>query len=291
MKLCELFGNTFKALRPVAKAKVAEMARRQLILYPDGPLVERHLSCNSAFCRAAVACGYLSQEQMQRAAIRYRLGMSRDGGVIFWQIDQLGQVFDGKIMYYRSDCHRDHSHNPTWVSSVLKTFYQPPVDIMSEHCLFGLHLLRTFKTPSNSPCLGGEHRGVAPLPKQGKATGESGGAVAIVESEKTAVIMSERFPKYLWLATGGLNELTPIKLFPLRGRKIILFPDTDSDGTAFRLWYEQAKKAEKLLGQPVTVSALLERHATAQQKAAKIDLVEWLPCGGAGLPTEKKPTF
>ena len=277
MKLCELFGNTFKALWPVAKAKVAEMARQQLILHPDGPLVERHLSYNSAFCRAAVACGYLSQEQMQRAAMRYRLGMSRDGGVIFWQIDQLGQVFDGKIMYYRPDCHRDHSHNPTWVSSVLKTFYQPPVDIMSEHCLFGLHLLRTkTKPPSDSPCLGGEH---------------GGGAVAIVESEKTAVIMSERFPKYLWLATGGLNELTPIKLFPLKGRKIILFPDTDCDGTAFRLWYEQARKAEKLLGQPVTVSALLERHATAQQKAAKIDLVEWLPCGEAGLPTKKKPTF
>ena len=251
--LGELFGHTFKALGPVAKAEVAEMARQQLILYQDGPLVERHRSDSSAFCRAAVACGYLSKEEMRRAARRYSLGMSRDGGVIFWQTDQLGQVFDGKIMYYRPDCHRDHSHKPTWVSAVLKTFYQPPVELQPEHCLFGLNLTRAC-----SPCLGGEFN------------------IAVVEAEKTAVIMSERLPEYLWLATGGLNELTPAKLFPLRGRKIVLFPDTDPEGATFRLWYSLAKKAEKMLGQTITVSALLERHATPQQKAAKIDLVEFL---------------
>ena len=52
---------------------------------------QRRLSTESAFCRALVACGYLTEAQMRRAAERYRLGMSRDGGVIFWQKDQLEQ--------------------------------------------------------------------------------------------------------------------------------------------------------------------------------------------------------
>ena len=75
-------------------------------------------------------------------------------------------------------------------------------------------------------------------------------SVCVVEAEKTAVIMSEHFPQYLWMATGGLNELTAVKLFPLRGRKIILFPDTDPDGKAYALWYGIAQQAQRLLDSP-----------------------------------------
>ena len=78
------------------------------------------------------------------------------------------------------------------------------------------------------------------------------------------------------MATGGLSELSPDKLFPLRGRRIILFPDTDPDGTAYRTWYEVARKAQWLLGHPVTVSPLLEQRASPAQKAAKIDLADFL---------------
>ena len=251
MKISELHQQTFRALRPAVKARIAAEAGRHLILHTDGQLVSRHLSAQSGFCRACVRMGFLTAEQMQRAAQRYRLGLTRDGGVIFWQTDQLGSIYDGKVMYYREDCHRDHSRNPTWVSNELKRFYLgrdsdgicPP----TTHCLFGTHLIRHTDKPA-----------------------------CVVEAEKTAVIMSEHFPQHLWLATGGLNELTPVKLFPLRGRKIILFPDTDPDGTAYALWYGIAQQAQRLLGQPVTVSPLLELNATAEQKAAKIDLVDML---------------
>ena len=49
----------------------------------------------------------------------------------------------------------------------------------------------------------------------------------MVEAEKTAVIMSEVKPEYLWLATGGKTELNVAKLKPLASRRVILFPDTD----------------------------------------------------------------
>ena len=266
----------FKSLLQEIKQREAERADRHLILHRgQGDLVERHLSSSSLFCRSLVSCGYLSQEQMQRAVQRYRIGMSRDGGVIFWQIGRYGQVYDGKIMYYRSDCHRDHGHHPTWVSAVLKRFYLAPNDPLNDlihpiHALFGLHLLT--QPPLQWERAGGE----ASYRYRFRYRPAPTASVAVVESEKTAIICSEHFPEYLWMATGGLSELSPDKLFPLRGRRIILFPDTDPDGTAYRTWYEVARKAQWLLGHPVTVSPLLEQRASPAQKAAKIDLADFL---------------
>lgn len=205
------------------------------------------LSTDTTFCRALVGCGYLSEGQMQRAAERYRLGRSRDSGVIFWQIDREGQTRDGKIMYYRDDCHRDKSRHPSWATARMKAYYGYDGNLPVERCLFGLHLL-----------------------------GVAGGEVAVVESEKTAVIMSEVYPRYIWMAAGGLSMLTMEKLLPLRDHHVILFPDTDPEGKAFTRWRQVAIKASRHTLFPVYVSPLLEQHATPEQKAAKIDLVDYL---------------
>ena len=205
------------------------------------------MSTESVFCKAVVKCGYLTEEQMQRAAERYRLGKSRDGGVIFWQIDEEGRTRDGKIMYYREDCHRDKSHHPSWASARLKAYYGYDGDLPVDRCLFGLHLL-----------------------------GVVGGAVCVVEAEKTAVIMSEVYPQYVWMAAGGLNALSAEKLRPLRDHKVVLFPDTDPDGTTYACWKAIAEEASRSFLSPVYVSPLLERQATPEQKAAKIDIVDLL---------------
>ena len=249
MKLSELNPYTFKALRHRLGHDRPKDPR---------PMWQVRLSADSDFCRAIVGCGYLSREQMQRAVQRYRLGRSHDGGVIFWQIDQLEQIFDGKIMHYRPDGHRDHQRKPYWVSSALKRHYlnddpQLAAEIPSQHCLFGTHLINAQFTMHNAQL-----------------------AVAVVEAEKTAVILSEVYPDFLWLAAGGLYELTAVKLFPLRGRRIILFPDTDTDGKAFSTWYRVTLEAQRLLGQAIHLSPLLEQKATPEQKRHKIDLVDYL---------------
>jgi hypothetical protein len=233
---------------------------------------QQRQSADSDFCRAVVSNGYMTEEQMQEAVGRYHLGCSRDGGVIFWQIDTLGQVCDGKIMYYRPDCHRDHGRHPQWVSNLLKRHYlkddpQLASEIVTHHCLFGTHLL---KTPSSSPYLGGEEKSSLNREDLG------GSPIAVVEAEKTAVILSVRYPEYLWLAAGGLSELTAQKLFPLRHHRIVLFPDTDPDQTAYTRWYTVAQEACHQYGLDIHVSSLLERRATAEQKRAKIDLVDFL---------------
>ena len=142
------------------------------------PLWQQRQSCDSDFCRAVVANGYMTSEQMQEAALRYRLGCSRSGGVIFWQIDTLEQICDGKIMYYRPDCHRDHQRHPQWVSNLLKRQFlgrfpeMAPWMPETHHCLFGTHQL------SEELIVKSEEFATART-------------IAVVEAEKTAVIMMD----------------------------------------------------------------------------------------------------
>ena len=131
MTMDEVFSHTFKAISKRLDERRAEGRR----------LWQQRLGTASEFCRAVVSNGYLTEEQMQRAAQRYRLGASRDGGVIFWQIDEFDQLRDGKIMHYRPDCHRDHDRKPTWTAYLLRKHGQLPKDWNTDHCLFGLHLL------------------------------------------------------------------------------------------------------------------------------------------------------
>ena len=212
----------------------------------------RCLSMDSQFCEAVVCCGYLTQEQMLHAACHYRLGASRQGGVIFWQIDQEGRVHDGKVMYYLPDCHRNKAHKPTWVSYLLRRRDPfPNAAHETSHCFFGLHLV------SPHCC-----------------------TVAVVEAEKTAVILSELYPQYIWLASGGLGEVQPDKFRALRGCKVILFPDTDPDGIAYSRWSNAAEEVMRSVfwegSPPIRVSRILEDHATEEQKRRKIDLVDFI---------------
>ena len=231
-------------------------------------IVEEALSTDTVLCRSLVSEGYLTEQQMQQAARRYRLGRSKDGGVIFWEIDETQQIRDGKIMFYHDDCHRDHDRHPDWVSSRLKAHYGYDGDLPVDRCLFGLHLL-----PLLSSCV--------PLVASGKAEREGQGwsdppPIAIVESEKTAVICSELFPQAVWLASGGLSMLNVAKLYPLRDYKVVLFPDTDPEGKAFQSWRSIALTAQEHFKHPIRVSRLLEDHASPSQKSRKIDLVDFI---------------
>ena len=222
-------------------------------------LWRRSLSIDSSFCRAVVSAGYLTWQQMLDAVCRYRLGAIHREGVIFWQIMPDEVVCNGKVMHYGPDCHRrkEREFAPTWVSALLaKRHGGKNEGDITRHCLFGLHLLKdSVRKGVDQP-------------------------IAIVEAEKTAIILSAHYPQYIWLATGGLGEVQPEKFRPLRGRKVILFPDTDPDGKAFNYWFQAA---QTVMAQPywedsppIRVSALLEQHATPDQKRRKIDLVDYL---------------
>ena len=247
-------------------------------LYPlPSDIVTKCLSLNSEFCKSVVSSGYLSKGQLHRAAARYRLGATKDGGVIFWQIDDQQRVHTGKIMYYQPDCHRDKQHHPTWVHCLMKD--QLPPNYEFQPCLFGLHLLSNTDHSdlpdnkfSNSLILE-NNKSVQSVKSVVNIKG-----VCIVESEKSAVILSEKFTDFVWLSCGGLQSFRPELLSPLVNYKVIIFPDTDPTGDAFRQWSQVATEAQRLykFHYPLRISRLLEDHASPEQKQRKIDLVDYL---------------
>jgi hypothetical protein len=196
------------------------------------------------------------QETADAALTRYYVGTSRHwqdaGATVFWQVDISGKVRTGKVMLYDPDTgKRDKSENrkPTWVHALLRL-----PDFHLQQCFFGEHLLSS----------------------------EPGKAVAVIEAEKTAVVASVYFARmnYLWLATGGKN-FPPLERWEvLRGRRVVLFPDTGQPKgtdtqTPFERWSAKADELRKA-GFQVAVSDLLERRASADEREAGADLADYL---------------
>ena len=97
-------------------------------------------------------------------------------------------------------------------------------------------------------------------------------SVAIVESEKTAIIASHFIPNFIWLATGGMHGcLNQIAVKVLGGRDIILFPDlgaTDKWKSKIPLLQSVCKR--------VVISNILEDNATDEQKTKGLDIADFL---------------
>ena len=100
--------------------------------------------------------------------------------------------------------------------------------------------------------------------------------VAVVESERSAVILSEVLPEYIWMASVYPMNLNVRTLQPLCGRRVVLFPPTDETGETFLAWVEVADQARRMLHLDVSVSTVLEERATEEQKRRKIDLIGFL---------------
>ena len=188
----------------------------------------------------------LPSSAIDRIIADYRLASTPDQAIIFLQIDQENQCRTGKIMQYDpATGHRIKDPNKpgriNWLHSILKRRKQLPPDWQLTQCLFGEHL----------------------LPQHQDKT------VALVESEKTAIICAALMPQYLWLATGGKSGLTSERLSSLKGRKIIVFPDID----AFKDWQQKIFTFPHL---DIRISRLLEDNATPADRAAHIDLADWI---------------
>jgi hypothetical protein len=191
-------------------------------------------------------------------ADRYHVGTSKHwaGATVFWRVDAQGTVWAGKLMLYNPVTGRRHKKRNNWVHSVLKLegYYRP-------RCLFGEHLLSQV---NRQP-------------------------VAIVESEKTAIVCSALMPRFIWLATGSITNLQPDLFKPLRGREIVLFPDLG----AFELWQGKAEQMQGL--GKIVVSDFLEVNAPSEDRTKGYDLADYLvkpdPIAGFALTAAGYPAF
>ena len=152
--------------------------------------------------------------RVEKVLRAYLVGHEKHGATIWWQVDELGQVRDGKIMHYLPNGHRDKvkSPHPSWIHTRLgnarhigyRQYYDPEKQ-QYKQCLFGSHLIAASNVVTDT--------------------------VNIVESEKTAVLMAIAVGSAhgIWLATGGIAQFNPQLLKPLMDLDlwITFFPDKD----------------------------------------------------------------
>lgn len=82
--------------------------------------------------------------------------------------------------------------------------------------------------------------------------------------------MSIEEPAYLWLASGGLSNLTAKRMINSKCRKIVFYPDLG----AFEKW---KLKADELncSGFDIKVSSILEEKATYEDKNEGFDIADY----------------
>ncbi len=207
--------------------------------------VEKSASYKSNFVRFLFE--HFSDEQIHNAAENYALGATKNKEVIFWQIDIMGKVRTGKIMQYNPATGKRIKHKSgaiDWVHNKLKQKKQLSEDFNLQQCFFGEHLLKIYPEKN----------------------------VAIVESEKSAIIASCIVPNTVWLAAGNLNGLSVEKCQILKGRDVMLYPDLG----AFEKWSLKSTEMHEKCNCKITISTLLEDEATDTERANGLDIADFI---------------
>lgn len=166
--------------------------------------------------------------------------ISPQGASIFWQRDIKGRITAGKVILYNADTGKrmkEPFNHVDWAHNLLKLPEPRPYQ-----CLFGEHLLKV----------------------------ELYKPVAIVESEKTAIIASVYLPQFVWLATGSLVMLTSERCQVLKGREVILFPDLNG----FEKWKVKSEELSDIT--KFVVSDFLQLRATELEKMQGLDIADYL---------------
>ena len=212
------------------------------------------------FFRPFIDAGRLTAEQMHRAAARYHLGKTRSGKPLFWMINEQQEPLDA------------HIASGGWISTALKA-RQPLLHAWCPvHCLFGLHLLSTPNSPTTlNSTLGALRR----FTLEELYTLNSS-PIAIVESEASAVVLSELFPDVLWMAYATVEHLDVALFAPLQGRTVTLYPNTDPSFSTYLFFHDLADGIRERYDIHINVASILENHATEEQKSRCIDLLEFL---------------
>ena len=184
---------------------------------------------------------------------RYNVGSMNlwgwKGCSVFWQIDRNFVCRTGKIMEYRIV--NDEEGIPVDIKRVKGEdggyphvmFYHAMKgqNFLFRQCLFGEHLLN-FCSESET--------------------------IHLVEAEKTAIICTLGNPNKIFMATGGLQNLRTEVMEPLRGRKIIAYPDK---GSGFDVWKEKIEK--NLFGFDIEISDFLQNNESVPDGGDMADYI------------------
>lgn len=224
------------------------------------PKVQAYLDCMAALCKRThspnnTLMDYLytigpSKEKVDAAFKRYRIGSTKDRYVIYWQIDRCEMVRTGKIMDYNSDGHRKKDKGANWVHCQDGTGLATK-DQLAPQCLFGEHLIGEFITnpPNDEGIIG----------------------VGVLESEKSAIILSILCPEIIWLATGSIYNFKSEILEVIKPFDVFVYPDAD----ALDIW---SKKVEQFNrdGYHLYIPDWYREKCTTEAIAKKMDIADMM---------------
>ena len=148
------------------------------------------------------------QPKVAAAVERYCIGGDSMCRTIFPNIDQEGRCVGGAVIPYLANGHRDKSKGASNIHAELKR-KNKTLPTQGDQVLFGSHLLRLYPTAS----------------------------VGVVESQKSAVILSVIYPNLIWLATAGMTNFNARLLAPIYDRNVVAYPDVNG----VQVWTQRAK--------------------------------------------------
>ena len=146
-----------------------------------------------------------------------------NNATLFWQINDKSLIQGAKIMLYDKFTGKrikEPYNNINWLHKAIK---EPDFNLYQ--CLFGLHRINEDYQKT----------------------------IAVVESEKTAIVMSIFLPEFIWLATGSKGNFKFQLLEPLKKRNVIAFPDKGE----YNSWLNTATELNAF-GFKIGVSDLIE---------------------------------
>jgi hypothetical protein len=182
---------------------------------------------------------------------KYAIGKSyfdKGNANIFYRIDEHDRVRSGKIMSYDPSTGKRNKDINTWLHASIANYN-------FRNCFFGQHLV--YQQPYKT--------------------------IAIVESEKTAIIASIFLPEFIWIATGGVTGIKfqdKETIAILNDRKVIMYPDfgkaDHNNKTPYDKWQTIAHDIRSKINVDITVSAILENKLDPMLRSDDIDIADVL---------------
>ena len=194
--------------------------------------------CNNNFAKFLYK--HFAKDEVENCIAKYNIGTSKhwEGATVFWQINQNQKVHAGKIILFDENTGKRIKNPFPHINWVHKKINKDKFNL--KQCLFGLHLNKTgVATLLQRPIA---------IPLQYHCN-----TIAIVESEKTAIIMSLFIPEYLWMATGSKQNLKLQLLEPIKNENIVVYPDKGE----FEYWNKKVIELQKL-GFKIKCSSIVE---------------------------------
>lgn len=194
--------------------------------------VSKYIQDNNNFSKYLE--GFFTRKQIFDAEQKLMIFSTNDfyqKSICYPYINEKEQITGIKIMAYDENGNRKRNKEGNGIVNWMHSIHKIE-NWTNDFCLFGLHQINERSEKS----------------------------VHIVESEKTAFVMTIVKPELIWLASGGLTMLNKDKLESLRNYKIILHPDK---GKAFSIWNQCANEWKEF---NITVSRITEDNPEIPDK-------------------------